>query len=92
MAVRGSRVGVTNAATPLNGGDAGDYREGKRILVTNRSAVSLDIGGEDVATGAGMELAVGEAMSMELERGEVVHAVAATAGPHRVDVLLGGVA
>lgn len=91
MSVNAERVNVTGAATALNGGDAGDYREGKALLLRNRSTSNLDIGGNTVASGAGYELLAGEAITVPLEAGEIVYAIGPSAGPWRVDVFRTGI-
>jgi hypothetical protein len=57
-------------------------------VVRNRGSASIDIGGSDVATGAGFELAAGDVLAFEGD--EVLYGVAAS-GTVRIDVLRTGV-
>lgn len=92
MAVHAVRVNVGAAPTALNANDAGDMSIGKSLVVRNRSATAVDIGGADVATGAGFQLDAGDVASVDLEIGEILFAVGPSAGPFRLDVLRLGVA
>lgn len=75
----------TNLATP-----ATDNVAGSSILVTNRHpSASVDLGGSDVATGAGYELKAGESVTIDLDS-EGAYAVAA-AGTAPVHVLEQGI-
>lgn len=87
MSTPGARVSVTTSATPLNVEDPGLGQYD--LLARNKGTASVDLGDASVTTGAGFELAPGEAVSWSGQR-EILHAVAAT-GTVRVDVLRVGV-
>lgn len=91
MAVKGARIALTNAVAPLNVNAAGDVTPGQSILITNRSAVTIDIGGSDVTSGAGYPVDAGDSFSAVLEHGEIVYAIGPSAGPHAVAVFQSGV-
>lgn len=93
MAVAGVRVSVTDAATALDAATDDAYG-GEGLVVRNRSQVAIDIGGSDVVVGSGFELLpgaspdwVGDTVTVPLSPQERAYGRAATAGPHRVDVL-----
>lgn len=92
MTVAAERVVVGTAAVQLTSGStATDYRMGSSLVACNRGASPVDLGDSGVAVGAGFELAPGETVTVLLEPGERVYAVAAVAGV-RVDVLRQGLA
>jgi hypothetical protein len=91
VAVNGARIALTDEVTPLNVNAVGDVTPGQSILVTNRSAITIDIGGEDVVTGEGYPVDAGDSFSATLEHGEIVYAVAPDAGPYEVSVFQSGV-
>jgi hypothetical protein len=91
MALDAMRVNVGAVAVALNPAQDSDYRQGMSIVITNRGADSVDLGGSAVATGAGYELGSGETFTADLQTGEVLYAVGPDAGPRRLDVLLAGV-
>lgn len=78
MAVVGSRVTVTTAATLLASGVGTDSVEGVSALVTNRGAASVALGGSGVTSGVGYELEAAKSVSVELASGEELHAIAAS--------------
>lgn len=87
-----ARINVTNTPTPLVlAPGAVDYREGFSLLIRNKSTSPVDIGRSDVIAGSGFELGPSEDISFDLETNEVVYAIAATAGPYRLDILFQGV-
>jgi hypothetical protein len=53
MAAKGYRVNVTEAVTEVSS-------EGQYVRVKNKGANTVDLGGPDVASGAGYELAANE--------------------------------
>lgn len=63
---------------------------GAVVLVRNRGAASVDIGGADVASGAGFELSAGVEREFHLDPGEALYAVSAAAAVNRCDVLRSG--
>lgn len=92
MAFRSERINVTDEPTEVFASDADDSNLGKSVTIRNRSEVALDVGGPDVAAGAGYELEPDDEISLDMEAGEPIYLVAADPGPHRIDVLWGGVA
>lgn len=87
----GARVQVTDSPTALTVDESGRPVPGGSILVTNVSLSALDLGGEDVATGEGYELAPGDSLATDLQQSEILYAVAPDAGPYEVHVLRSGV-
>lgn len=87
--VRGSRVTVTTTATQLTG--TVNTREKGAALVRNRGAVSVDLGGPDVVTGAGFQLDAGETVPIDVDsgNGDLLYAVTAS-GTCVVHVLAAG--
>jgi hypothetical protein len=76
---RGARVVVGAVAAKL-------VREGMVATITNRdAAASIDLGGANVASGAGYELKFGEKITVDA-RAEAVYAIRSTADV-RVDVV-----
>jgi len=83
MAVNIERINVTDVPVLVLGGDAGDQYGGKACVVKNATAVPVDlVEASGSAFGSGYELLPGEAMNVELEKGESIYAVAGSAGPH----------
>jgi hypothetical protein len=91
MAPHGVRVQVTDEPTPLCVTENGDLVPGGSLLISNVSAGNLDLGGANVASGAGFELLATDATSAELKSDEILYAVAPDAGPYEVHVLRTGV-
>lgn len=87
MAIRAERVTVTDVPTPLWTQSRGGALA---ALVRNAGSVSVDLGDEDVATGAGFELPAGAAVSVDLSPDEGLWAVTAS-GTVRVDMIQSGV-
>lgn len=85
MLIQGKRVTVTNAATRLD-----TWPDTLRdMLITNRGAASVDIGGAAVTTGTGYELSAGATLSLDrAATGGGVYAITAS-GTVRCDVLEG---
>lgn len=79
------RVTVTDDPTPL--WDAAAVGTDRSALIRNRSAVSVDLGGSDVATGEGFEFGAGETVECPLVGRGVLYAVTAS-GTARLDVLI----
>ena len=76
MALSAARVSVTTSATVLNAADT-DGMQGQALLVRNKHAsLSVDLGPAAVASGAGFELAAGEAVNVDLSTGELLYAIA----------------
>jgi hypothetical protein len=82
--VEGTRVTVGTTAVQLYAASGGTRA---RLLVTNRGTAPVFLGGDGTVTTAnGYELTNGTSVTVEVESGDEVFAVAGTAG-HRVDVL-----
>lgn len=90
MALSSSRVTVTTDATVIVASASADPG-GVSVAVRNDDATaSIDIGGPDVASGAGFELAPGEVVSVDLGPTEKLYGIAA-AGTVSVHVLTSGI-
>lgn len=89
MAVSGKRVSVTTAATRLDTADS-DVVAGKSLAITNAGAAAVDLGPSTVTTGAGYSLGAGASVSLDLNAGEQLFAIAAS-GTVDVHVLESGV-
>jgi hypothetical protein len=88
MAVKGRRVSVGTDPTALLF-DTPKVGEKHTVFFKNKGAASVDVGGDDVATGEGYELEAGEGISWDIAgRGEPF-AVSASSTV-RVDVLESG--
>lgn len=83
MATLGAQVSVTNTATLLYQSDA----DGSTVLVCNRGTSPVFVGSAAVTTATGFQLDPGTSISLDLDPAESLSAIAATAGPFRVDVL-----
>lgn len=88
MAFKGRRVTVTDEPTALLSGTSSAGAEA--VLIRNRGAASVDLGGDDVVFGAGYELGAGEIIDAEILRREGPYAIAADGTTVRVDVLENG--
>ena len=93
MGIAASQHEVTNTASRVDTAEGANVADEMRaVVVNNQSSVSIFLGGSDVTTGDGFELEAGASLSIDLERGDALYAIAGSAGPHRLDVLAGGVA
>lgn len=90
MSVRGTRVTVTDVATPLIGGTA-DYQMGSSALIRNRGSVSVYVGGSGVTTATGYELEPGDAIPVDLNDAEIPYGRCATSQSASCHVLEVGV-
>ena len=84
MAVAGPRVTVSTTATRLD--SWGSTRVGA-VLVRNRGAASVDLGGAEVTTGAGFELQAGESVTVDMTATDGGLYAVAAAGTVRCDTL-----
>lgn len=90
MAAKGSRIAVGTNPTRISTQPT-DRVGGSALLVRNAHAsASVDLGGEDVATGEGFELAASESTAVDLDARESLYAVAAS-GTVTVHVLEVGI-
>lgn len=65
MAATSSRVTVTSAATRLDTSTAGGMST-SALLIRNRGASAVDLGGPTVVSGAGFQLDPGESATVDL--------------------------
>lgn len=80
MSVRHASVTVGTTATSLIAG-VSDINANRSIVLTNKGAVSVFVGGSDVTTSAyGYELAAGGELALDLKSGDVPYGIAASAG------------
>lgn len=92
MAITSERITVTDAAAVLLSGAETDRSMGLSVLVVNRDATnSVDLGGADVVSGSGFELKASEQVSVDLESGAELYAIAAAAETAECHVLRNGV-
>ena len=89
MAVKASRVNVGATATALSATD--DSRAGEAVVVRNRGSAAVYLGGSDVTSSTGFQLDAGDTLAVDVTYGETLYAVAADAGPYRLDLLWQGV-
>jgi hypothetical protein len=83
MAVTAERVTVADAAAvALNTADTG----GMTLHLVNGSA-AVDLGGSDVASGEGLELAAAGTLTVAIKPGDVLFAIAGTGDSSDVQVL-----
>jgi hypothetical protein len=77
MAFDGRRVTVNSTGTPEVVASAeGD--DGISVVVRNKSATAVNVGGPDVTPSTGFELAQDETLSVDLRPGEIIYACTAT--------------
>lgn len=75
MAISSSAVTVTTSATVISTGPA----DGHEALVVNTSpSTSIYIGGSDVSTSNGVELAPDASLSVDLANNEIVYGIVAS--------------
>lgn len=92
MAIKFATVSVGTTATSLVGGvadESGSTRV-RSVLLANQGASSVFVGGSDVTTAAGYELAAGAEVALDLDAGDVPYGVVAS-GTVDVGVLHTGV-
>jgi heptaprenylglyceryl phosphate synthase len=90
MAVAAAQASVTTTASKIVDPSKDDARQDFAATVHNKGTASIFLGGSDVTTANGYEVAVGEAVSFVLTGSDSLYAVAAS-GTQRVDVLRTGV-
>ena len=71
MAVSAARVVVSTSAVALNSTSPG----GERLLITNTTANTADLGGSGVTAGTGYLLGANASVSFELDPGDLVYAI-----------------
>lgn len=86
MAVTGARVTVTDEATAIVGDDTNTMSTG-RTRVRNEGGATIDLGGLDVASGAGYELADHGEIEVLLIGGDTLYGIAASGGSVEIQVL-----
>jgi hypothetical protein len=84
VAVEGVRINVTSTATLIADGGG----DGCNVAIVNGSTV-IDLGGPDVETGEGFQLAAAGSISMDLPPGDVLYGVTAS-GTSAIQVLMTG--
>jgi hypothetical protein len=99
VSIKTARVNVGMSATRLDGFEETDYRTsantalqvfGQSTVVHNRGAASVFVGGPDVTTANGFELAADGIFTADLHEGDDLYAVTAS-GTQPCDVLQAGV-
>jgi hypothetical protein len=86
MAVVGSRVTVATTATRLDTSTAGNMARSS-VLVRNRGAAAVDLGGSGVTSGAGFQLDPGEAVDVDIVASDSGLYGIAASGTVRCDVI-----
>jgi hypothetical protein len=81
MATRGRRITVGTTATKLTGAT-----DDSSALIRHRGTAPTDVGGSDVAVGAGFQLDVGDSLPADLGKGDDLYGIVAS-GTQRIDVL-----
>lgn len=90
--VRAHRVAVGNVAPArLDALPEADYRPGHRVVLANRGASSVFLGGSDVTAATGWELPAGAQLDAGDLTGEPLYAVCAAAAASTCHVLQVGV-
>lgn len=85
MATRSAQIPVTNVVTLLE--DENGLIRGEHVVIYNRGALSVYIGGPAVSTTTGFELGSGQSISVDLsEANQEIYAIAAS-GTQAVHVL-----
>lgn len=89
MAVKGRRVSVGSQPTKINSTTA-DQLSGSALVMTNRGAVAMFLGGATVTVTTGYELPSGQGLTFQLDEGEALYGIVA-AGTAEAHVLERGV-
>lgn len=89
MAVKQAQVSVTSSATLLDQTMSGIERVA--MLVRNRGTAAVYLGGSDVSSANGLQVDVGEAVTVEAETYVLGLYARAASGTHTVHVLQVGV-
>lgn len=89
MAVQGAQVSVGTTETELTGAQT-DATAGQSLVVANRGAADVFLGGTGVATSTGYKLAVNDIVRIDLGQGEKLSGIVAAA-TQSVHVLRAGV-
>lgn len=77
MAVNAERVTVETTAVALNAADA-DSVSGVSLVVLNGGETAVNVGGSDVTSETGFELAADDSVTVDLASGEVLYAISAS--------------
>lgn len=91
MAAQSAQVTATDTAGVLVSASQDDTRPDFEALVVNRGTVSVFIGGDDVTTANGFEVAAGASAAWKGTPNDTVYVITAAATTARVDVFLVGV-
>lgn len=89
MAITAQRITASTTAVPLN--TDSDTSSGTRLVIKNTSANAADLGPSNVAAGAGLDLAAGATITIDLGPGEVLYAIRSAASDATLAVLRLGV-
>lgn len=85
MAIVGSVVTITNAATLITKTDIG----GRVVTIRHRGVNPIFLGGSNVATNTGFQLNAGESLSIDLASGDALYGIVAS-GTEPVHLLTAG--
>jgi hypothetical protein len=78
MPIISSRVSVTGTATVLSDPTRGSIGDPIGVVVKNTGGTSIYLGGSGVTSAAGLELAPGETLNIELMGGDVLYGITAS--------------
>lgn len=78
MPIISNRVSVTAAATSLSNPVGGSLGDPIGVIVKNTGGASIYLGGSGVTSAAGLELAPGETLNVELMGGDVLYGITAS--------------
>lgn len=88
MAARATRVNVTDVPARL---DSPPFPTARRLVLRNRGTVSIYIGGPEVTTGVGYEVAANAELSLDLAVNDTLYGVAVAQAGVAVQVLQLGI-
>jgi hypothetical protein len=88
--VEGERVIVGDTPTPLNVASGSDGVYGSALVIRPKVS-AIDLGGAGVTSGGGFEALADEAVSIDLDEGEVVYGIAPATTTVTVHVFRRGV-
>lgn len=78
MPIISARVSVTTAATILSNPVNGSLADSISAVVKNTGGASVYLGGATVTSAAGLELAPGETLNVDLMAGDVLYGITAS--------------
>lgn len=85
--IQHARIAVAGTTVEITAAEGRDYRPGQNVIVLNQGSNPCWLGAADVTDTTGYQLAAGATLSLSLESGESLHAIATALATTNLHVL-----